>query len=166
MKLKTQILAITLGLAASTSMLWSAEPPQETTPTIQGETIATIHGVWTVSAKGVNCNDPSQPTGARLRLIITFHGDGTMEAAYNADNSTNEYGVWQREAGSNNYSFRTVSFQYDENGAFAGRAVVTANVHLETANTLTYTATIEVFNAKGTLVFSGCATATGRRFGF
>jgi hypothetical protein len=165
MKLKTQILAIALGLAASTLVLWSAKA-QETTPTIQGETTATIQGVWTVSARGVNCNDPSQPTGIRLRAIITFHGDGTMETALPPGNSTNEYGVWKRESGSNNYASRTVSFQYDDNGAFAGKGVVTYNIHLDTANSLTYSATIQFFDAHGNLVFSGCARATGRRFGF
>ncbi len=89
-----------------------------------------------------------------------------METAIPTDNRTNEYGVWQREPGSNNYSFRTVSFQYDENGAFAGKGVVTANVHLDTANTFTYSATFEGFNAKGILMFTGCGAATGRRFGF
>ena len=45
MKLKTQILAITLGLAASTSLVWSGDrPARETTPTIQG--------VWQVTRMG------------------------------------------------------------------------------------------------------------------
>jgi hypothetical protein len=45
MKLETQILAIALGLAASTSLVWSADrPPRETT--------LTIEGVWQVSRMG------------------------------------------------------------------------------------------------------------------
>ena len=37
MKLKTKIVAIALGLVASTSLVWSADrPSRETTPTIQG----------------------------------------------------------------------------------------------------------------------------------
>jgi hypothetical protein len=47
MKLKTKILAIALGLAASTSLLWSADrPPREATPTLVG--------VWQVVRHGVN----------------------------------------------------------------------------------------------------------------
>ncbi len=43
MKLKTQIVAIALGLVASTSLVWSADrPSRETTPTIQG--------VWQLNA--------------------------------------------------------------------------------------------------------------------
>src|SRR5438034_3604901 len=54
MKLKTQILAIILGLAASTSLVWSADrPPRETTPTIQG--------VWQVTRMGADGEDPNQP---------------------------------------------------------------------------------------------------------
>ncbi len=166
MKLKTQILAITLGLAASTSLLWSAEPPRETTPTIQGETAATIQGVWKATIRQVNCNDPDQLTGFQFRAIITFHGDHTMEAAGPFDNNTQEHGVWKREPGFNNYSYRDVSFQYDENGVFMSRGEVTADVHLDTANHFTYTATFQSFNAKGILLFTGCGSATGRRFGF
>ena len=48
MKLKTQIVIITLGLAASTSLLWSADrPARETTPTIQG--------VWQERICSANC---------------------------------------------------------------------------------------------------------------
>src|SRR5436309_1579254 len=107
MKLRTQIAIITLGLAASTSVLWSAEPPQETTPTIQG--------VWTTTIRQVNCNDPSQLTGFHFRAIITFHGDHTVELAGPPANSTNEYGVWKSAPGYNNYSYRDESLQYDEN---------------------------------------------------
>src|SRR6266567_155919 len=75
MKLKTQILAIALGLAASTSLLWSADrPPRETTPTIQG--------VWQVTRMGVDCNDPNQ-TRPPFPAIMTFHRDRTMTAYAN-----------------------------------------------------------------------------------
>src|SRR5438132_9877810 len=155
MKLRTQIAIITLGLAASTSLLWSAEPAQETTPTIQSETTPTIQGVWTTTIRQVNCNDPSQLTGFQFRAIITFHGDHTVELAGPPANSTNEYGVWKSAAGYNNYSYRDVSLQYDENGAYTGKGVVTAVYHLDTANTLNSTSQFEAFHANENLVFTG-----------
>src|SRR5205823_10295315 len=72
MKLKTQILAITLGLAASTSLVWSGDrPARETTPTIQG--------VWQVTRMGVNCDDPNQ-TRPPFPALMTFYRDGTLTA--------------------------------------------------------------------------------------
>jgi hypothetical protein len=160
MKLKTQILAIALGLAASTSLVWSADrPPRETTPTIQG--------VWQVTRMGVDCNDPNQ-TRPPFPALMTFYRDGTLTAYANPPGTgpldTPEAGLWQREPGSQNYSFHDISYVYDENGAFAGSGVVTANVHLTSANSFTYSATIQFFDADGNLLFSGCGRATGTRF--
>ena len=53
MKLKTQIAGIILALVASTSLLCSADAPQQ----VRGPTIV---GVWQVVRHGVNCNDPNQ----------------------------------------------------------------------------------------------------------
>ena len=54
MKLKTQILVIALGLAASTSLVWSADKQ------LSPEAGPAIVGVWEVTRHGVNCNDPTQ----------------------------------------------------------------------------------------------------------
>jgi S-methylmethionine-dependent homocysteine/selenocysteine methylase len=160
MKLKTQILAIALGLAASTSLVWSADRPlRETTPTIQG--------VWQVTRMGVDCNDPNQ-TRPPFPALMTFYRDGTLTAYANPPGTgpldTPEAGLWQRDPGSQNYSFHDISYVYDENGAFAGSGVVTANVHLTSANSFEYSATIQFFDADGNLLFSGCGRATGTRF--
>src|SRR5438094_10529712 len=70
MKLKTQILAIALGLAASTSLVWSADRPlRETTPNLLG--------VWQAVRYGVDCNT-GQDLGNSFPALITFHSDGTM----------------------------------------------------------------------------------------
>jgi S-methylmethionine-dependent homocysteine/selenocysteine methylase len=160
MNLKTQMLAMALGLATSTSLVWSADRPlRETTPTIQG--------VWQVTRMGVNCDDPNQ-TRPPFPALMTFYRDGTLTAYANPPGTgpldTPEAGLWQREPGSQNYSFHDISYVYDENGAFAGSGVVTANVHLTSANSFEYSATIQFFDADGNLLFSGCGRATGTRF--
>jgi hypothetical protein len=160
MKLKTQILAIALGLAASTSLLWSADrPPREIT--------STIEGVWQVTRMGVDCNNPNQ-TRPPFPAIMTFYRDGNLTAYANPPGTgpldTPEAGLWQREPGSRNYSFHDISYLYDENGAFAGSGVVTAIVHLTSANSFEYSATIQFFDPDGNLLFSGCGRATGTRF--
>jgi hypothetical protein len=55
---------------------------------------------------------------------MTFHRDGTVSGAAKSPVTgpfdTPQYGTWQREPGSQNYSFRALSYRYDDNGAFAG----------------------------------------------
>jgi len=55
MKLKTQIVAITLALGVSTSLVSS----QDRQPLELRTTTPTIVGVWQVSRQGVNCSDPA-----------------------------------------------------------------------------------------------------------
>jgi hypothetical protein len=100
---------------------------------------------------------------------MTFHRDGTMTAAANAPGGspfdTPEYGSWQREPGSQNYSFRAVSYGYDENGAFTGRGEITATITLAAdGNSFTWDSTIDVYDADGNLLFSFCGMWTGTRF--
>ncbi len=160
MKLKIQIVAIALGLAASTSLVWSADrPPREAIPTIQG--------VWQVTRMGVNCDDPNQ-TRPPFPALMTFHSDGTLAAYANPPGTgpldTPEAGVWQREPGGQNYSYHDIAYFYDENGAFSGSGQVTANVHLTSANSFTSSDTIAVYDADGNLLFTFCGHSEGTRF--
>jgi hypothetical protein len=133
-----------------------------------GDGLPTIEGVWQVTRMGVNCNDPNQQLGPSFPAIMTFHRDGITTAATKAPVGgpfdTPEYGLWQREPGSQNYSFRDVSYRYDANGAFAGSSVITASVDLTSANSFEYSATIEFFDANGNPLFTRCGKATGTRF--
>jgi len=156
MKLKTQIAGIILALAASTSLLCSADAPQQ----VRGPTIV---GVWQVVRHGVDCNTGQERPP--FPALVTFHSDGTMTADTSAlEGTTNEYGSWQRAPGSQNYSFRDTFFSIDESGALAITGIITANVHLTDANSWTYSATIELFDADGNLIFSTCGRGTATRF--
>jgi len=160
MKLKMQIAVIALALGVSTSLVSSQDRQSPQLPTAR----PTIEGVWQVERHGVNCNDPNQVLST-FAAIITFHRDGTMTADTGAlEGWTSEYGSWQREPGSHNYSFRDTSFSTDENGELAISGVITATVHLTDANSWTYSATIEIFDADGNLIFTACGRGTGRRF--
>jgi len=159
MKLKTQIAVITLAVAASTLLVWG-DPGENHTPTIEG--------VWQVSRGGVNCNDPNQALGTPFPALMTFHRDGTVSGAAKSPVTgpfdTPEHGLWKREPGSQNYSFREVSYKYDGNGTFTGPLVLTANVELTGANSFTYSATIQIFDANGNLSETRCGRATATRF--
>src|ERR1043165_9326100 len=134
MKLKSVIAVISLALAGSTSLVSSANrPPREPTPTIEG--------VWRVTRCRANCQS-GECIGSPVPALMTFHGDGTLVAYANPPGTgpldAPEAGVWQREPGAQNYSFRDISYAYDENGVFAGSGVVTGAVHLNDANSFTY----------------------------
>jgi len=160
MKLKTKIVAIALGLVASTSLVWSADTPSR-------ETSRTIEGVWQVPSCSANC-ESGECLESPIPALITFYRDGTMTAYRNPPGTgpldTPEAGVWQREPGSHNYSYHDIAYFYDENGAFSGSGQVTANVHLTSANSFTSSDTIAVYDADGNLLFTFCGHSEGTRF--
>ena len=128
----------------------------------------TIEGVWQVTRVGVNCNDPNQERGLPFPAIMTFHRDGTVSGAAKSPVTgpfdTPEHGLWKREPGRHNYSFRELQYRYDGNGAFAGSLVLTANVELTDANSFIYRATIQLADASGDPIATLCGKATGTRF--
>ena len=159
MKNITQIAVLTLAVAASTLLVWS-DPGENHTPTIEG--------VWQVTRRGVNCNDPNQDLGQFFPAIMTFHRDGTVSGAAKSPVTgpfdTPEHGLWQRKPGSQNYSFRWVSYRYDGNGTFVGPLVVTANAELTGANSFIYSSTVQIVAANGDLIETRCGRATATRF--
>ena len=160
MKLKTQIVIIALALGVSTSLVSS----QDTQPRQLGTAAPTIVGVWQVTKVGVNCDDPNQVLTAPFPDLFIFHGDGTLTEDDATVGATSGYGSWQREPGSQNYSFRKTAFSIDENGALTFSGVVTENVHLTDASSYTGSATIELFDPDGNLIATFCGRSTGTRF--
>jgi hypothetical protein len=75
-----------------------------------------------------------------------------------------EYGVWQREPGSQNYSVRFVSYAYTAEGDVEARVEVTEALQLTSANSFTGTDTVQIFDANGNLIVTICGTGTGTRF--
>ncbi|MCL4180856.1 MAG: hypothetical protein KJ072_24300 [Verrucomicrobia bacterium] len=159
MKLKNHIAVITLTLAASGLLVWSG-PGENNSPTIEG--------VWQVTRGGVNCSDPDQALGSTFPAIMTFHRDGTVTGAGKSPVTgpfdTPEHGSWQREPGSQNYSFRELQYRYDATGTFLGPLVITANVELTSANSFIYSSTIQIIDPNGNVAATHCGRATATRF--
>ena len=146
-------------LVVGATLAWS-DPGENHTPTIEG--------VWQVTRVGVNCNDPNQERGLPFPALMTFHRDGTVSGAAKSPVTgpfdTPEHGLWKREPGSQNYSFREVSYKYDGNGTFVGPLVLSANVELTGANSFIYSATIQIFDANGNPAPIRCGRGTATRF--
>ncbi len=161
MNLKKQIAVIVLALTATTSLVWSQDRQALSSPTAQS-----LLGTWRVTRTAVNCI-----TGQDILsfpAIMTFNQGGTYTGYAvlpgGDPGQGTEYGVWQRERGRQDYSFRTVSYGYTAEGDFDGRGEITGTLQLTTADSFTYTATIQIFDADGNLVFTACGRATGTRF--
>ena len=161
MNLKRQIAVIVLALTATTSAVWSQDRQALPSPTAQN-----LQGTWRVTRTGVDCitgeEFPSFPA-------ITTYNQGGTSTGYEVPPGEDpgqgtEYGVWQREPGSQNYSRRAVGYAYTAEGDFEARVEATDTLHLTSANSFEYSATIQFFDADGNLVFTGCFRATGTRF--
>lgn len=159
MKLKTQIAIVALALCVSTSLVSS----QDRQPRQSQVATPRVVGVWQAVRYGVDC-DTGQDLGNSFPALITFHSDGTMTGDTGPFGATDEYGSWQRQPGTQNYSFREVFYFYDENAVFAGSGIISATVHLADANSLSYSSTIEIFDTDGNLLFTACGRVTGTRF--
>ena len=163
MKLKTQIVIIALALGVSTSLVSSQDRPSQK---IRAATPTSV-GVWQATKMGVNCDDPNQQLTPPFPDLLIFHGDGTMtenDGTEGGSSTTSGYGSWQREPGSQNYSFRKTAFSIDENGALVISGVVSENLHLTDANSYTSSDSIQIFDADGNLIATFCGRSTGTRF--
>jgi hypothetical protein len=80
------------------------------------------------------------------------------------EGTSNGYGIWRREPGSQNYSYRYTAFSTDENGALAISGLISVNLHLTDANSYTSSDSIQIFDADGNLIATFCGRSTGTRF--
>ena len=161
MNLKKQIAVIVLALTATTSLVWGQDRQALASPTAH-----ILQGTWRVTRTAVNC--VTNQDLVSFPAIMTFAQGGTY-TGYGVPPGADpgqgtEYGIWQREPGSQNYSVRTVSYVYTAEGDFDGRAEITDTLHLTSANSFEYSATIQFFDTDRNLLFSGCGRAIGTRF--
>jgi hypothetical protein len=161
MNLKKQIAVIVLALTATISPVWSQDTQMLASPTAHN-----LQGTWRATITSVDCI-----TGQDILSFPatrTFNQGGTCTGYVvvpgNDPGQGTEYGVWQREPGSHNYSVRTVSYGYTAEGIFDGRAEVTDTLHLTSANSFESSSIIQIFDADGNLIFTACATSTATRF--
>ena len=161
MNLKKQIAVIVLALTATISPVWSQD-----TQTLASPTAHNLQGTWRATITSVDCI-----TGQDILsfpAIMTFNQGGTCTGYFVVPGTDpgqgTEYGVWQREPGSQNYSDRTVSYAYTAEGVFDGRTEITRTLHLTSANSFESSSIVQIFDADGNLVFTACERGTATRF--
>ena len=162
-------LAVITALTITVSIVSSHNFPDKHSSALSDDHERTIIGVWRMALTTVNCQ-----TGDVVRSIPglwTFHKGGTMSEHASAPGLSpamrgSGHGVWQREHGWQNYSLTFIFYRYDASGAFTGsqRAKIALKLGAS-GDEFTATSAIQVFDANGNVVFTGCGTPSGTRFG-
>jgi hypothetical protein len=157
---KPRALRLAIALASGATMLLAASHASAEKPSVEG--------VWRVTRHGVNCATGQQLSSFQAIMLFnkeeTVTGFGVPPFSTPANGSP-DYGVWKREPGKHQYSFKLLSNNYDDAGAFDGTTEVSARLELANGgDALSYRATVSFFDANGQFLFSGCGTATGTRF--
>jgi hypothetical protein len=125
-----------------------------------------IVGVYRTTVTQRNCQT-GNPI-ATFQGLSTFNKGGTMtetSTALSPALRSPGHGVWQRGSGSQYYSFAFTFLRFNLDGTFAGTQVIRQWATLAPDdNQYNATGYIEVYNASGNLLGTGCATAVATRF--
>ncbi len=132
---------------------------------------SSVEGVWRTMVTPVNCQT-GDPLAPAFPGLFTFNAGGTMsEYGISPGQSpalrSPGHGVWQREHGhgGRNYSFSFIFYRYNTSGMFIGSQKITASLELgASGDQFTTHSAVEIFDANGNLISTGCATAAGTRF--
>ena len=124
-----------------------------------------LRGAWDTQVSIIDCQ--SHNVIATFANMPVFVAGGTMIESTSGTASalrTSGEGVWRHITG-NNYVFRFKSFTFNAQNVFTGWMIIQADASLDsTGDAYTSSATIEVYDANGVLVGTGCAESAGTRF--
>ncbi len=159
--LKIGIAALVIGAAVSLGIV-----------TAQGddEPKRTVEGVWRVRIVPRNCVTGIPIPGAESQALYTFHKDGTLSVwAQNATITTTRspsHGVWQRDLGWSDYSFKFLHLRYSgSTGMFLGKQEGQGTLVLsESGDEFTTDGSATVFNVDDVPGTPGCSNSFGTRF--
>ncbi len=155
-----------LTITASIASAQDAQSQQSSATSAAHE--RTIQGVWRTAVTPRNCQ-----TGAAILTLsglFTFNQGGTMSEYGIGPGSSPAlrspgHGVWQREHGWQDYSFAFTYYRYDASGVFLGSQKVRATLELGAGgDEFASRSAIEILDANGAVIGTGCATAVGTRF--
>ena len=127
-------------------------------------------GVWLVTVTPRNCVTGVPIPAAAFEALYTFHNDGTMSAwLQNSPITTTRspnHGLWKRENGSSEYSFKFVHLRYNlTTGVFIGKQEGGGLLVLgESGDEFTTDGSSAMFDANGNPTGTGCSNSLGTRF--
>jgi len=136
-----------------------------------GEGQERLEGVWRVRLTPRNCVTGVPIPTAAAEALLTFHKGGTLSGWFQNSTITitrsPSHGIWQREQGWGDYSFKFVHLRFDlATGAFLASQVARGTLRLsESGNEFTTNSSTMSFDPHGVIIPGmGCSNAVGTRF--
>lgn len=127
----------------------------------------TLTGVWETTVTPLNCMT-GLPVAPDFQGLSTYHEGGTyseIAVAANPILRSPAHGIWQRTNGRRNYSLKSVFLRFNASGVFLGKQRITQTIKLSlNGSQLTSSGGFEVLDLNGSVIGSGCSTATATRF--
>lgn len=168
MKKRTKTFFITLVMLTLTfglSTAYGQNVENDTSPVLfeQDDNANSIVGTWISDVTITDCQ--SGNILARVKALNTFNQGGTMMEAGGGNPALRGpgHGTWERTRG-NKYKSVFMFFRFNPDGSYAGFQKVQRVHSLDfEGNTITTTATFDVFNANGIRIATACATETAVR---
>jgi len=164
---KSKLLALAAVACIGIATIWAFNRGVSARPLPPNE--RTIEGVWRTAVTLRNCQT-GEPVAPTFQGLFTFNKSGTM-SEYGISPGLSPalrspgHGLWQREQGWADYSLKFTLLRYNASGVFIGKQKVTATLELgASGDEFTTNSAVEVLDANGNLVGTGCATAAGTRF--
>lgn len=126
-----------------------------------------IVGVWETIVTPRNC-ETGEPVAPEFQGLSTYNSGGTYTESSGGGNPTLRspgHGIWQRENGWRNYSLKFVFLRFNSSGILIGKQRIFQTVELsENGDQLMSSGRFEVLDLNGSVIGSGCSTATATRF--
>lgn len=172
MKLKKQTLVIALALITvltTTSLVVSAQNKQDSSD-LSYALERTIEGAWRTLVTPRNCQTGDPIPVPPIPGLFTFNKGGTMAEYGIAPGQTPAlrspgHGLWQREQGWQEYSFKFIFNRYNTSGVFIGTQIIRGTLQLEArGDSFTTSSSVQILDASDMEIGTGCATAVGTRF--
>lgn len=154
-RIKAAIMAIVAGLAASHFAEAQVGPPERT-----------LVGVWEVTTTPRNCATGEPIPAAAFEAIHTFNRDGTMNSTVSGGTPLPFHGLWRRELGWSEYSFRRIRIlRSPTTNLYAGKQEIGGTVTLsESGDAYTADEYMIVYSVDGVPSAPACIDSVGTRF--
>ena len=144
----------------------SAEQTTEDNSAERGQS-RTIVGVWQTVVTPRNCQT-GLPVAPDFQSLVTYNKGGTVAEFGGGGNPilrSPGHGVWRRANGWRTYSLKFLFLRFNASGVFIGKQRITQTTELAAnGDQLTSSGTVEVLDLNGSVIGSGCSTATATRF--
>ena len=124
-----------------------------------------LGGVWEVKTTPRNCTTGEPIPAFAFEALYTFHRDGTVISTVSGGTPLPFHGLWRRELGWSDYSFRTRRILRNPDQSFAGKQEIGGTLTLsESGDEYTSDEYMIVFSIDGVPTTAACISSVATRF--